>query len=199
MRLVVLAVLAGCYRPPTDLEIVRDLDEVGTLPCAPARDERVSCVVDGDTLDLRDCGQDNGERVRMLGIDAPEVAHDGEPAECYADNAHAELLRLVDGERVLLTFDSECEGLYDRTLAYVWLYEEDARRLMSDREVDELLTETADGPAVLVNEYMLRYGYAELYDEAFADELSLMLRLRAAVAEAEARLEGLWATCVRDG
>ncbi|NHA02118.1 hypothetical protein G5V59_27445 [Nocardioides sp. W3-2-3] len=46
-------------------------------------------VVDGDTLIVSRPGANTGreERVRILGINAPETAHDGRPAECYGPQA----------------------------------------------------------------------------------------------------------------
>jgi endonuclease YncB( thermonuclease family) len=51
---------------------------------------RVASMPDGDTLRLSD-----GRRVRLIGINTPEVAHDGRPAEPLAEEAHALLQRLV--------------------------------------------------------------------------------------------------------
>ena len=58
--------------------------------CADARLEPAACIVDGDTFDLATCAETNAvdsERVRMLGVDAPEVAHGDEPADCYGAEA----------------------------------------------------------------------------------------------------------------
>src|SRR5262245_61880895 len=58
--------------------------------CAPApASVTVTHVVDGDTLDLS-----SGERVRLIGIDAPEVG------ACGADTATARLEALVLGQAV---------------------------------------------------------------------------------------------------
>lgn len=48
-------------------------------------------VHDGDTLR---CG---GERVRLFGVDAPEVKRGKKPAEPFADKARDELVRLTRG------------------------------------------------------------------------------------------------------
>ncbi|MGE5266787.1 MAG: thermonuclease family protein [Deltaproteobacteria bacterium] len=69
-------------------------------------------VVDGDTLDV------GGQRVRLEGIDAPEMAQnctraDGRPWDCGREAAEA-LTRLVDGREV--TCRSEGQDKYDRTL-----------------------------------------------------------------------------------
>ena len=47
----------------------------------------MTAVVDGDTLRVEDLGGRELGRVRLLGIDAPEVAHPPASAGCYADQA----------------------------------------------------------------------------------------------------------------
>lgn len=79
---------------------------------------RVVDVVDGDTIDVVISG--SVERVRLLGIDTPEVAHPGKPGECHGEIATAfteELLpvsTLVDLSRDVVGRDH-----YGRLLAYV--------------------------------------------------------------------------------
>lgn len=55
----------------------------------------ITSVVDGDTVrvDDRD-GRDLG-RIRLLGINAPELAHDGISAQCWAEQARARLAELT--------------------------------------------------------------------------------------------------------
>jgi micrococcal nuclease len=53
---------------------------------------RVAAVYDGDT-----CRLDDGRRLRLAGIDAPETAHEGRPAQYYAAQAAADLERLTRG------------------------------------------------------------------------------------------------------
>lgn len=66
------------------------------LPAAPAaRPELVETVLDGDTCQLA-----GGARVRLAGIDAPELAHDGQPAQYYAAESKNTLTRLVVGAAV---------------------------------------------------------------------------------------------------
>jgi endonuclease YncB( thermonuclease family) len=73
----------------------------------------VVSVYDGDTLTLA-----NGERVRLLQIDTPELGS----GECYSRAARTELLRLVPvGSRVVLEADSRLDRVdrYGRLLRYV--------------------------------------------------------------------------------
>jgi endonuclease YncB( thermonuclease family) len=65
-------------------------------------------VIDGDTLDL-----DNGERVRLVGIDAPESG------TCGADEATTKLTEMALGRQVILEVSDEDRDRYGRLLRYV--------------------------------------------------------------------------------
>jgi micrococcal nuclease len=90
---------------------------------------RVHSVHDGDTLRLRAAGGTGpGEpgwladldagRVRLIGIDAPEV---GERAECYGAEATAALRALApEGSTVWGVSDVEEHDRYGRVLLYLW-------------------------------------------------------------------------------
>lgn len=73
----------------------------------------VEYVHDGDTLFLTD-----GTKVRLLGIDTPEV---GEHRECYGDEAR-ELLRdlLPEGTRVQVLADVQPLDQYGRSLLFIY-------------------------------------------------------------------------------
>jgi micrococcal nuclease len=100
---------------------------------APAR-ARVHSVTDGDTIVL-----EGGKRVRYLGIDAPEVAHEGNPGDPLGDGAARSNRNLVSGRWVRLEFERERQDDYGRLLAYVFL---------------------EDG--TLVNSELVRQGFAHL-------------------------------------
>jgi len=76
----------------------------------------VTRVVDGDTVDVR-LASGKRERVRLIGIDTPEVG------ACGAARATAAARRLALGKRVVLRGDAtqDTRDRYNRLLAYVWL------------------------------------------------------------------------------
>ena len=89
----------------------------GPNPCREPMLIRVNHVVDGDTF--YGTGDNGEEKVRVIGINAPELGYNGDASECYADEAQAQARILINGRLVWLTFDGQCEDVYDRTLAYV--------------------------------------------------------------------------------
>jgi micrococcal nuclease len=93
-------------------------------PCEAGRTRpqagTVKAVFDGDTIAL-----DNGEKVRYLGVDAPEIANRDHPGECYGEQASRINQELVLHRRVTLEYQGESRDRYGRWLAYVFL--EDGR------------------------------------------------------------------------
>jgi micrococcal nuclease len=90
-------------------------------PTAPATVVR---VVDGDTVDVR---FDDGatERLRLIGIDTPEVVDPRKPVECFGREASQYAHGLLDGQRVSIEKDASQgdRDRYGRLLAYIWLPE----------------------------------------------------------------------------
>ncbi|MGD9571997.1 MAG: thermonuclease family protein [Thermoleophilia bacterium] len=133
---------------------------------------RVVRVVDGDTVIVALGAAD--ERVRLLGVDAPESATPDRPVECYGPQSAAEAARLMpDGARVTLRFDPT-QGRRDR--------------------FDRLLAEvtTATGTST-VNEQLVAGGFAEVFRGDGRGRLQPALR--AAEREARDAVLGLWGAC----
>ena len=81
----------------------------------------VVAVIDGDTLKV---AMDGGEiRVRIIGIDTPEIGRDGEPSECYADEARRFVDELVYRRTVDLSPDltQGDTDKYGRLLRHVYV------------------------------------------------------------------------------
>ena len=86
------------------------------LSLSAARYHKVQFVYDGDTVLL-----DNKKRVRYLGINAPEINHEGGKSEFMAHAAQNLNRKLVDKTWIRLEYDQERKDRYGRLLAYVHL------------------------------------------------------------------------------
>ena len=73
-------------------------------------------VIDGDTIVL-----DGNEKVRLIGIDAPELNDLREPVQHLGEDCYRFAKGLVEGKRVRLEYNQERIDKYGRTLAYVYL------------------------------------------------------------------------------
>lgn len=127
-----------------------------------SRTVQVSRVLDGDTFDTMD-----GERVRLLGIDAPEVAHRDSEEEPFGNESRAWLDGVLKNQSVRLTFEQRQQDHYGRTLAWIWLDDN------------------------LVNQASLRTGHSKLLAD-YGLPLNLEEGLRKAAAEAQVLKLGLW-------
>jgi micrococcal nuclease len=78
-------------------------------------------VVDGDTIVVRIDGRE--ERVRYIGIDAPELANaeSGVAAECGAEDARAANARLVTDATLVLERDASDRDRFGRLLRHAWI------------------------------------------------------------------------------
>jgi micrococcal nuclease len=85
--------------------------------------------VDGDTLVIdRGLGE---ERLRYIGVDAPESVKPGSPVEFMGKEASAANAALVEGATVALERDVSETDQYGRLLRYVWLREGDGWLLVN--------------------------------------------------------------------
>lgn len=82
----------------------------------PVTEALVAEVVDGDTVILG-----NGQKVRLLGIDAPELEREGQPADFLAHKAKLVLTSLAQGQPVRLEYDQLRYDRYGRILAFLFL------------------------------------------------------------------------------
>jgi micrococcal nuclease len=81
----------------------------------------ISKFVDGDTFWVMDA-KGNTEKIRLIGIDAPEPRRTGNKEMGYfGKEASAYVKNLLTGRRIRLEFDIGKYDRYKRTLAYVFL------------------------------------------------------------------------------
>jgi micrococcal nuclease len=74
--------------------------------------------VDGDTVIAR-FGDGHVEKIRLLGVDTPEVVDPRKPVQCYGHIASAFTKSHLVGRHVTLELDAEARDKYGRLLAYV--------------------------------------------------------------------------------
>jgi micrococcal nuclease len=131
----------------------------------------VTKVSDGDTIHVDVEGHD--ERVRLIGVDTPEVDWYGGQADCFGSEAALYAQRRLTGLSVGLTFDVDRYDRYGRVLAYVYLGHE------------------------LFNLTLVREGYAT------ADPVPPDTRMAGTFADAESVAKGagvgLWSACPSPG
>jgi endonuclease YncB( thermonuclease family) len=103
----------------------------------------VKQVVDGDTLRLAD-----GRSVRLIGINTPEVARKGRPAEPFAEQAKRRLQALVTANsgRVAVQVGQQAKDHYGRTLAHV--YDDQGQNLEAQLLAEGLGFQVAIAPNV---------------------------------------------------
>jgi micrococcal nuclease len=126
----------------------------------------VARAVDGDTVEITPA-VDGIDRVRLIGIDAPETNHPQCGEQPYGAEAAAYAADQLAGERVDLEFDVERTDRYGRLLAYVHL------------ETGEMFNET-----------LLEEGYAQAATFPPNTRYESLFELRQ--QEARSAERGLW-------
>lgn len=130
---------------------------------------KVVRVIDGDTIEI-----EGGQNVRYIGIDTPETVHPSKPVECYGKEASEKNKELVDGKEVELEKDVSETDKYERLLRYVWIGD------------------------LLVNEYLVREGYAQ--SSSYPPDIKYQDKFIEAQKKAREEKKGLWSSyCVNLG
>jgi micrococcal nuclease len=125
---------------------------------------RAAEVLDGDTLALA-----SGERLRLRGIDAPEIRHKGRPGQYHGEESRRILWALVKGRDLFLDRSELDTDRYGRLVGQA--------RLGDGRVVSLLLVET---------------GAAFVYPHASDTDRDMARRLLAAQVSAMNRGLGFW-------
>jgi micrococcal nuclease len=157
--LAALALLGAACSGSAERGAPAGQDESGTVG-----EVAVESITDGDTLRVT-----GSERVRLIGIDTPEVSGG---VECFGREATAHLTDLIPpGTPLRLEYDAERTDRYGRTLAYVYRAD--------------------DG--LFVNVAMAADGYAAQL--TIPPNVARVDEIGDAVAEARAAGRGLWSAC----
>lgn len=129
-------------------------------------------VIDGDTIIVLMDGME--EKVRMIGIDAPESVSSTEEENTVYGEMSSEYTKanLQEGKKVYLTFDQERTDIYGRTLAYIWL----------DTDFEDMNN--------LYQNQMVSDGYA--IADKYEPNILYWQVLEASMLDAVANKSGLW-------
>ena len=129
---------------------------------------RIKEVLDGDTIVLN-----NGETVRLIGVDAPEIHHPEIPVQRFGEEAKEFLKQFAEGFECTLEYEpNNIRDRYGRLLAYVFV------------------------EGRLANAEMIRHGYAYAYTRFPFRRQSEFIALEQEAAENQ---YGLWRLSLRDG
>lgn len=172
MAIVLALSAAGCRVEPSDSSTAEPVSQPSDLPSGAVAAE-VDRVVDGDTIDVIIDGR--VERVRYIGIDAPETVRPNSPVECYGPEASEANKRLVDGETVYLVRDVSERDDFDRLLRYVYIQTD------------------AAGAVTFVNLELVAGGFAQAND--YPPDVARQDELDQAQDEAHDAEIGMWGEC----
>lgn len=142
-----------------------------------SREVEVLEVIDGDTIKVKDLKSGETFKVRYLGMDAPEL--NGPDYEtCFADEATNKNQELILNKKLLLEFDRDKYDRFGRTLAYVYVLNENGEK------------------DIFVNLRLLEEGFSRFFLDEFND-LKQDELLKSAIQSQENYL-GLWGACGED-
>lgn len=131
-------------------------------------------VSDGDTIRVTIDGRP--ETVRLILIDTPETHRPNAPPECFGQEATDFATWLFSrGGQLYLQADVSDRDRYGRLLRYAWL-------------------DFGNGEVYLVNEAMVRSGYAALY--TYPPDVHYVTQIRDAQRFAHDHDYGLWSRCL---
>lgn len=125
---------------------------------------KVARVIDGDTIEI-----EGGERVRYIGIDAPETVDPEKPVECFGREATDGNKKLVEGKMVRLEKDATDRDKYNRLLRYAYVGD------------------------TFVNLELVKLGFATA--AAYPPDTKYQKEFSSAEQEAKKSKSGLWTAC----
>ncbi|WHE37792.1 thermonuclease family protein [Microbacterium sp. BDGP8] len=160
----VLAIaLAGCTPAHIGTPVPSD------APVVLGITAEVTAVVDGDTIDVRTAS--GTERVRIIGIDTPEIGRDGAADECYAQEARNYVNAALYGHTVTIYPDPTQDNVdrYGRLLRHVLV----------------------EGRSIAVDALVAGMGYEYTHDAPYGGQEAH----KAAQDDAAAAGAGLWSVC----
>lgn len=126
--------------------------------------EKVSRVIDGDTFEIQ-----GGIKVRLIGVDTPEMKNKNKTLDCFAAEATKKTQSLLTGKEVVLEKDVSETDKYGRLLRYVYVGGE------------------------MVNDTLVKKGYAKI--ATFPPDVKNAQIFLASEKMARENKAGLWQAC----
>ena len=126
--------------------------------------EKVIRVIDGDTFEIN-----GGIKVRLIGVDTPEMKNKNKTVDCFAQEAKRKLETLIGGKEVVLVKDVSETDKYGRLLRYVYLGDE------------------------MINDTLIKEGYARI--STFPPDVKFKDQFLADERRAREANSGLWSAC----
>lgn len=132
---------------------------------APAKStEKVTRVIDGDTFEIN-----GGIKVRLIGVDTPEMKSKNKTVDCFAAEATKRLGSLIQGKEVRLEKDVSETDRYGRLLRYVYIGNQ------------------------MINDTLVKEGYAKI--STFPPDVKFKDQFIASERRARDSKSGLWQAC----
>jgi len=124
-------------------------------------------VIDGDTFEI-----EGGIKVRLIGIDTPEMKNKNKTTDCFAIEAKKKIESLISGKEVILEKDVSETDKYGRLLRYVYLGDK------------------------MINETLVKEGYAKI--STFPPDVKFKDVFLASERQARETQAGLWQSCKKE-
>ena len=124
---------------------------------------KVTRVVDGDTIEI-----EGGKRVRLIGMDTPEINKTGETG-CFGREAADYAIKLLTGQMIKMEKDISEVDRYNRLLRYVYVGD------------------------TMINDKLVRDGYARVY--TYPPDVKYKDKFLESEKYARENNLGLWSKC----
>ncbi len=163
--LLIVLIFNGCVifqeAAPDDLDLIK---------------VKITRVIDGDTAYAR---FPNGteEKVRFIGVDAPEINHPVKGSEPFGSEAENYTRSHLEGKQIWLEIDVAERDQYGRILAYLWLVKPET---INDHEIR----------GKMFNARLLFEGYA--VQVIFPPNVKYVDYFAVYASEAKTNYRGLW-------
>jgi micrococcal nuclease len=109
--LITIAAVIGVYFIGKGVAAYREQKSMHRFEAVVAR------VIDGDTVVT-----DSGEKIRLLGVDTPELHHPDFPEQPFAKEARQYVVERIGGKKCVFEYtDMDHYDKYGRTLAFIYI------------------------------------------------------------------------------